>query len=66
MALNPDILSEIRHGKSISASVKEFLLWAVAFEERNLEMDLPPYKKEYGTKLDELMQKDAADEEGKK
>jgi len=55
MALNPDILSDIKYSKSISSSVKEFLLWAVVFEEHNLELDSPRFKKEYGAKLDELI-----------
>ena len=65
MAVNPDILSEIKHSKSINDSVRDFLLWAVAFEERNLEMDLPPYKKEYGAKLDELIQGGTGEAGGK-
>lgn len=55
MALNTDILSEIKYSKSINETVKDFLLWAVVFEERNLEMDQPRFKKEYGAKLDELI-----------
>jgi hypothetical protein len=66
MALNPDILSEIKYAKAVSEPVREFLLWAVTFEERNLELELPSYKKEYSAKLDELIQKDKGDDAGKK
>lgn len=58
MAVNPDILSEIKHRKGLDEVSRELLTWAVNFEESNIEMDQPRFKKEYVSKLDELISKE--------
>lgn len=62
MALNPDILSEIKYAKGIDETSRELLTWAVNFEESNLEMDQPRFKKEYAAVLDELLSKEKPSE----
>ncbi len=62
MALNPEILSEIKNAVGIDEKVKAFLLWAVNYEKDNLELDLPSYKKEYAAKLDELLLQEGVEE----
>lgn len=55
MAINPDILSQIKNAPKIDEVTRDFLLWALDFEESTLDMELPRFKKEYSTKLDQLL-----------
>lgn len=58
MAINPDILSQVKNAPKINEETRDFLLWALDYEESTLDMELPRFKKEYSAKLDQLLDGD--------